>query len=320
MKFWYQPLQWWAWFLYPLSLLLFGVSKLRRVILQKSAPMKCGHTLPVIVVGNISVGGNGKTPFVIWLCEMLISEGYKPGIISRGYGGKSQRYPLLLESETEGAEAGDEPVMLFKRLGIPIVVDPKRVNAAKYLSKHCDVDIIITDDGLQHYALKRDIEIVVVDGKRRFGNQKLMPMGPLREPLTRLKEVDFIINNGEQADNEVTMLLQPQACKKVDGGKASLPKMSKVNACAAIGYPQRFFDTLTMQHYQLAKQVPFADHYAFKPDDFTQFENDLPLLMTEKDAVKCVGFALPNWWYLPIDAQLPHSFKIQLLQKIKDIK
>ncbi|MEI6897215.1 MAG: tetraacyldisaccharide 4'-kinase [Psychromonas sp.] len=320
MKFWYQPLQWWAWFLYPLSLLFFMISQMRRFLLQKFVLNQSQQPLPVIVVGNISVGGNGKTPFVIWLCEMLTEAGYKPGIISRGYGGKSQHYPLLLSSETLGEAAGDEPVMLFKRLGIPIVVDPKRVNAAKYLYQQCDVDIIITDDGLQHYALARDIEIAVVDGKRRLGNQKLMPMGPLREPLSRLKEVDFVINNGEQADNEITMLLQPLACKTVDGRNASLPKYSKVNACAAIGYPQRFFDSLETQHYQLSKTISFVDHHAFKASDFNQFDTNIPLLMTEKDAVKCVKFALPNWWYLPINAQLPDSFTQQLLQKIKDLK
>ncbi len=320
MKFWYQTLKWWAWGLYPFSLLLLIISKVRRFWLQKSALKSSENRLPVIVVGNISVGGNGKTPFVIWLCELLIKVGYKPGIISRGYGGKSASYPLLLTSETEGNEAGDEPVMLFKRLGIPIVVDPKRVNAANYLSEQCDVDIIITDDGLQHYALSRDIEIVVVDGKRRFGNQKLMPMGPLREPLSRLKEVDFIINNGEQADNEVTMWLEPQACKAVDGRKACLPKLSKANACAAIGYPQRFFDTLQKQNFEIDKAIAFADHHAFSKDDFKQFDNDIPLLMTEKDAVKCTTFAQPNWWYLPISAQLPASFEKQLLEKIKEIK
>lgn len=319
MKFWYQPTRWWAWVLYPCALMLFVVSKVRRVILQKAAIKQRSHTLPVIVVGNISVGGNGKTPFVIWLCEMLIQQGYKPGIVSRGYGGKSEQYPLLLISETLGSEAGDEPVMLFKRLGVPIVVDPKRVNAVNYLNQQCDVDIIVTDDGLQHYALARDIEIAVVDGKRRFGNEKLMPMGPLREPLSRLSEVDFIINNGEQADGEITMLLQPQPCQAVNGRPASLPSATKVNACAAIGYPQRFFDTLQGMHYQLAKTVPFADHHAFSAEDFTQFEASLPLLMTEKDAVKCTDFALPNWWYLPIDAQLPDSFQQQLLQKIKDL-
>lgn len=320
MKFWYQPLKWWAWALYPFSLLLSIISKVRRYFLQKSALKSNKIDLPVIIVGNISVGGNGKTPFVIWLCELLIKEGYKPGIISRGYGGKSDTYPLLINSETLGSSAGDEPVMLFKRLAIPIVVDPKRVNAANYINEHCDVDIIVTDDGLQHYALPRDIEIAVVDGKRRFGNQKLMPMGPLREPLSRLKEVDFIINNGETFTNEVTMLLQPQACKPVDSREARLPKLSKVNACAAIGYPQRFFDTLEAQNYQLVKQVSFADHHAFNKTDFAQFDNNLPLLMTEKDAVKCLSFALPNWWYLPIEAKLPETFQHQLLQKIKDLK
>lgn len=319
MNFWYQPLRWWAWILYPFAQLLFFISTIRRYFLQKSVNKNSRNRLPVIIVGNISVGGNGKTPFAIWLCEMLIKEGYKPGIVSRGYGGKSDFYPLLLDNETEGKDAGDEPVMLFKRLQIPIVVDPKRVRAARYLTEHCDVDIIISDDGLQHYALARDIEIAVVDGQRRFGNQKLMPMGPLREPLSRLKDVDFIINNGQQADNEITMLLQPQACKAVDGRNACLPKLVKVNACAAIGYPQRFFDSLDSQYYQLAQQIPFADHHAFKEDDFEQFSGKLPLLMTEKDAVKCLKFALPNWWYLPIDAQLPDTFKNQLLQKIKEI-
>ena len=319
MKFWYQPLRWWVWVLYPLSLLLLSISKVRRYFLQKVSSKNNDDRLPIIVVGNISVGGNGKTPFVIWLCEMLIEAGYKPGIISRGYGGKSKNYPLLLNNETEGSEAGDEPVMLFKRLGVPIVVDPKRVNAANYLTKQCDVNIIVTDDGLQHYALPRDIEIAVIDGKRRFGNQKLMPMGPLREPLSRLKEVDFIINNGEQAINETTMLLRAQACKTVDGRGARLPKLVNVNACAAIGYPQRFFDSLKFQHYRIKNQVPFADHHAYKSDDFSQFDTNIPLLMTEKDAVKCLHFAKPNWWYLPINAQLPNTFKAQLLQKIKDL-
>lgn len=312
-------MKWWVWFLAPLSLLLLIISKVRCFFLQKLAARNSKNRLPIIVVGNISVGGNGKTPFVIWLCEMLIEAGYQPGIISRGYGGKSDNYPLLLNNQTEGSEAGDEPVMLFKRLGVPIVVDPKRVNAANYLTQHCNVNIIVTDDGLQHYALPRDIEIAVVDGKRRFGNQKLMPMGPLREPLSRLKEVDFIINNGEQAINETTMLLQAQACKAVDGRHARLPILVNVNACAAIGYPQRFFDSLQSQHYRVVKQVPFADHHAYNSDDFSQFGANLPLLMTEKDAVKCLNFSKPNWWYLPINAQLPDAFKVQLLQKIKDL-
>ncbi|MCG6199998.1 tetraacyldisaccharide 4'-kinase [Psychromonas antarctica] len=320
MRFWYQAIHWWGWFLYPFSLLFAGITLVRRFVYKKALIKSTENRLPVIVVGNISVGGNGKTPFVIWLCELLIEQGYKPGIISRGYGGKSEVYPLLVDEEVTGKQAGDEPVMIFKRLGLPIVVDPRRSAAAAYLSKHCAVDIIISDDGLQHYALQRDIEIVVVDGQRRFGNGHLMPMGPLREPLSRLKEVDFIINNGQLHADEITMLLAPSRCLRVDGADALLPLNCTINACAAIGYPQRFFDTLNRQHFTIHKAIAFADHYAFSEGDFTQFEPHLPLLMTEKDAVKCTTFAQKNWWYLPIDAQLPVFFEKQLLDKIKEIR
>jgi tetraacyldisaccharide 4'-kinase len=275
--------------------------------------------LPVVVVGNISVGGNGKTPFVISLCEMLIKEGYKPGVVSRGYGGKSEQYPLLVKAHSTGKEAGDEPVLLYKRLTIPVVVDPVRANAVAYLVTHCNVDVIVTDDGLQHYALQRDIEIVVVDGKRRYGNQHIMPMGPLREPLSRLKHVDYIINNGAVHEHEHSMQLAPSSCKRVDGELGDLT-LGSINACAAIGYPPRFFETLIKQGFTLQKQVAFADHHAYVQSDFTQFESDVPLLMTEKDAVKCTAFSQPNWWYLPIDGVLPNSFSQPFLQQLKQIK
>lgn len=320
MRFWYQETRWWTWILYPLSLLFTGIVFCRCLLYKKRLLNSTKNSLPVIVVGNISVGGNGKTPFVIWLCELLISQGYKPGIISRGYGGKSDQYPLLLDENTIGKEAGDEPVMLFKRLGIPVVVDPQRSRAANYLSENGLADIIVTDDGLQHYALQRDIEIVVVDGKRRFGNAHLMPMGPLREPISRLKSVDFVINNGSEQMGEFTMLLQPDDCLAVDGQKRELPNNKKVNACAAIGYPQRFFETLKKQQFELDKAVSFADHHSFSINDFRQFDKQLPLIMTEKDAVKCTAFAQKNWWYLPISAQLPKEFETQLLDKISEIK
>jgi tetraacyldisaccharide 4'-kinase len=319
VPFWYRPITW-AWLLYPLALLFKLVSTARRLCYQKGLFNSYRSDLPVIVVGNISVGGNGKTPFVIWLCETLIAAGYKPGVISRGYGGKSDNYPLLVEQNITGKEAGDEPVLIYKRLAIPVVVDPIRKNAAAYLSEHCDVDIIITDDGLQHYALQRDIEIVIVDGKRRFGNQQLMPMGPLRESISRLKSVDFVINNGAEKQHEISMFFEAQTCQRVDGKNAPLADNIKVNACAAIGYPQRFFDTLIEQHFTLDKAVGFSDHHAFSPADFNQFANEIPLLMTEKDAVKCTHFAQQNWWYLPISAQLPETFKKQLLNRIKEHK
>ena len=320
MGFWYQATRWWGWILYPIALLFYGIAACRRSMFKIGLLKSSKNKLPVIVVGNISVGGNGKTPFVIWLCELLVKQGYRPGIISRGYGGKSDIYPLLLNKETNGKQAGDEPVMIYKRLGLPVVVDPIRSRAAAYLSDNNLADIIITDDGLQHYALQRDIEIVVVDGKRRFGNAHLMPMGPLREPLSRLKEVDFIINNGEESEGEFTMLLQPDHCQSVDGQLRDVPSACQVNACAAIGYPQRFFDTLEKQQFILNKRVSFADHHCFVANDFTQFDKDIPLLMTEKDAVKCTEFAQQNWWYLPISAELPKAFEQQLLEKIKEIQ
>lgn len=319
MPFWYQQTVWWAWFLFPLALLMRGINTLRYFCYRKNWLKSYQSTLPVVVVGNISVGGNGKTPFVISLCEKLIKEGYKPGVISRGYGGKASQYPLLVESKITGKEAGDEPVLIHKRLGIPVVVDPVRANAAIYLQEHCDVDVIITDDGLQHYALQRDIEIVVVDGKRRYGNQHIIPMGPLREPLNRLNTVDYIINNGEVHDNEFTMLLIPSACKRVDGERAKLTD-TKVNACAAIGYPTRFFDSLIMQKLTLHKKVSFVDHHLYTEKDFNQFDPTIPLIMTEKDAVKCTEFSQSNWWYLPIDGHLPNSFVEPFLAQLKQIK
>ena len=324
MLFWYQPLRWWAWLLSPFAFLLWAISSIRRWLFKSGKLKSYKSRLPVIVVGNISVGGNGKTPFAIWLCTLLIDQGYKPGIISRGYGGKSEHYPLLVVADTRGAEAGDEPVMIFKRLGIPIVVDPIRSNAAKYLEQKTDVDIIITDDGLQHYALQRDIEIVIVDGKRRFGNQKIMPMGPLRERLSRLNSVDFIVSNGEAdpavaVHDDATMLLSPEQCVRVDGHHAKLDHVNPINACAAIGYPQRFFDTLKEKQFTLKRTQAFSDHHAFVATDFKDFDDATPLLMTEKDAVKCLNFAKQNWWYLPITAQLPIQFEKQLLKKIKEI-
>lgn len=319
MPFWYLPTRWWAWLLYPLSLLLRLISSIRRFVYQKGWLKSYQAAVPVVVVGNISVGGNGKTPFAISLCELLIAEGFKPGVVSRGYGGKAESYPLLVTEHTTGKQAGDEPVLIYKRLGIPVVVDPKRSDAAKFLTEQCDIDVIISDDGLQHYALQRDIEIVVVDGKRRYGNQHIMPMGPLREPVSRLKTVDYIINNGYEQHGEHTMLLQPTACQRVDGQPGQLT-LGEVNACAAIGHPPRFFETLAKLGFQLKQALPFPDHHAYSEADFERFDEQVDLVMTEKDAVKCTHFAKQNWWFLPIDAQLPVQFTQPFLTQLKQIK
>ena len=198
----------WRWALAPLALLFALVSGGRRFAYRRGWFSTYRASLPVIVVGNISVGGNGKTPVVVWLVEQLQARGWRPGVVSRGYGGKAPHYPYRLDKQSTTAQAGDEPVLIARRCGCPVVVAPKRADAVRLLEQSGEVDIIITDDGLQHYALARDIELVVVDGARRFGNGCLLPMGPLREPMTRLKRVDAIIcNGGTPAQGEYPMAL-----------------------------------------------------------------------------------------------------------------
>lgn len=196
-RLWYRK-SGWRWLLAPFALLFAIISGTRRYAYRHGWRKGYRSSLPVIVVGNISVGGNGKTPVVVWLVEQLQARGYRPGVVSRGYGGKAPHYPYRLDETSTTAQAGDEPVLIARRCGCPVVVAPKRADAVRLLEQSGEVDIIITDDGLQHYALARDIELVVVDGARRFGNACLLPMGPLREPVTRLKRVDAIICNGSE--------------------------------------------------------------------------------------------------------------------------
>lgn len=277
--------------------------------------------VPVLVVGNISVGGSGKTPLVIWLVEMLRDAGYKPGVISRGYGGRAAQYPLKVRATTAVTECGDEPLLIARRTGVPLVVDPKRSRAAQHLLAQYKVDVIIADDGLQHYALERDIELVVVDGQRRLGNGRCLPAGPLREPASRLDEVDFVINNGSRAKGEVSMRLQmggawqlthPHVLRSIDSFDGP------VHALAGIGHPERFFQQLESQGLTISRQ-PFADHHAYQSTDLPTSGE---VLMTEKDAVKCLTFATDNLWAVSIQAQLPENFRESLLallaQKMKD--
>ncbi len=318
MQFWYRSSAL-RWLFLPLAALFYLLSNSRRILFNKGLLTSVRVDAPVIVVGNITVGGNGKTPVVVYLCEQLKQRGFKPGVISRGYGGKSERYPLLLETQTLGSEAGDEPVLIYRRTGCPVVVSPKRAEAAQHLLDNSDVDVIISDDGLQHYHLQRDIEIVVVDGERRFGNGCYLPMGPLREGLSRINTVDLVINNGgEPKSGEYPMSLAPGKMQSLVTDDVGLETQT-VNACAAIGHPPRFFNTLTGLGFELEKAVPFSDHYAYKESDFAQFDPRLPLLMTEKDAVKCLGFARDNWWYLPVDAVLPPQVMRQITTKIQTL-
>ena len=236
----------WRWALAPLALLFALVSGGRRFAYWRGWFSTYRASLPVIVVGHISVGGNGKTPVVVWLVEQLQARGWRPGVVSRGYGGKAPHYPYRLDATSTTAQAGDEPVLIARRCGCPVVVAPRRADAVRLLEQSGEVDIIITDDGLQHYALARDIELVVVDGARRFGNGCLLPMGPLREPMTRLKRVDAIIcNGGTPAQGEYPMALVAAAPRRVcDDAPLEAPLAGPVDALAGIGHPPRFFATL----------------------------------------------------------------------------
>lgn len=316
---WYQPHPV-RWLLLPLSLLYQLVSRLRRLAYQRDWLTRHKMQVPVIIVGNISVGGTGKTPFVIWLSEQLKQAGYRPGIISRGYGGHSGRYPLDVSAETDTAQAGDEPVLIARRSGCPVVVDPNRSRAAVHLlsQQHCDV--IISDDGLQHYALQRDIEIVLVDSQRRFGNKLCLPAGPLREPRSRLHSVDFVVYHGEAASQRYQMQLQADHWVNLADPENTLPldafAEQEVHVLAGIGNPQRFFD-LVSEQARVVHPHAFDDHHLYCPADI-HFPDKAPVLMTEKDAVKCQSFAEPHHWFLPVSAMLDASLAQAILNKLKD--
>ncbi|MEQ4986009.1 tetraacyldisaccharide 4'-kinase [Proteus vulgaris] len=298
---------WFYFLLLPFSWLYGAITLLRRFAYQKGWLSSWKASVPVVVVGNLTAGGNGKTPVVIWLVEQLIQQGFKPGIVSRGYGGKSDHYPLLLTSETPPAMAGDEPVLIYHRTGAPVAVAPNRRDAVKALLAQHELDVIITDDGLQHYALQRDYEIVVIDGQRRFGNGWWLPAGPMRERASRLHSVDaIIVNGGLSQDNEIAMVLAGDIVVNLKTGeKKPVQQIAKAVAIAGIGHPPRFFNSLREKGIQLISIKAFSDHsdYSAKElQDLTPFNETL--IMTEKDAVKCQHFAQDNWWYLPVSAEL----------------
>lgn len=269
--------------------------------------------VPVIVVGNITLGGTGKSPLVAWLARFLAERGWSPGILSRGYGGRSDRYPLLLDDDTPVTACGDEPRMLADQAGLPVVVDPDRARGARrLLAAGCD--ILIGDDGLQHLALGRDLELVVVDGRRGFGNGRCLPAGPLREPLTRLDGVDAVVINGEPAFDPPTgaygMALVPSAWRRLDEGRrlplTPPPFAGPVHALAGIGHPARFFATLEELGVEPITHA-FADHHRFTAADLA-FADHRPVVMTAKDAVKCRGLAPADSWILEVEARPDAAF------------
>lgn len=305
--------------LLPFSLLYGLISNLLRLSYRWGWRKAWRAPVPVVVVGNLTAGGNGKTPVVIWLVQALQQRGLRIGVVSRGYGGKAENYPLVLGPQTATAEAGDEPVLIYQRTGAQVAVAPVRRQAVEALVSGGQVDIIVTDDGLQHYALARDIEIVVIDGQRRFGNGWWLPAGPMRERSSRLNSVSAIITNGGTAQpGELAMQLVPgMAVNLQSGEQRPVAELKNVVAMAGIGHPPRFFNTLRQQGVTLEKEVAFADHQNYSADALNALiDPGQTLLMTEKDAVKARAFAAADWWYLPVDARLPPSESAALLNKI----
>nr|WP_306309711.1 tetraacyldisaccharide 4'-kinase [Vibrio sp. D401a] len=308
--------------LWPLSLLFGAISKSKRQQYQSGKKRAYKAPVPVVVVGNITAGGNGKTPVVVWLVEQLQQLGFKPGVVSRGYGAKAPHYPLILDDNTPAKHCGDEPKLIYRRTGAPVAVDPVRANAVKALLE-TGVDIIITDDGLQHYALDRDIELVIVDGNRRFGNESLIPLGPLREGVERLAEVDFIITNGGQAQQgEMPMSLAPsKAINLKTKQQVEVSELRDLVAFAGIGHPPRFFNTLNAMNADVKVTKGFADHQDFDQQELQALaQQGANVIMTEKDAVKCDSYAQDNWWYLPVSAQFESNDAERILNRIKEVK
>lgn len=310
-------------FLIPLSWLYGLITLTLRFCYKKGWKKSWRSPVPVVIVGNLTVGGNGKTPVVIWLVEQLQQRGLRVGVVSRGYGGKAESYPLVLDNTSTTAQAGDEPVLIFQRTAAPVAVSPVRSDAIKALLNTFPVDVIITDDGLQHYALQRDFEIVVVDGVRRFGNGHWIPAGPMRERASRLRSVDAVIVNGsgQEQGGEIGMLLQAgSAINLLTGETRAANTLNDVVAMAGIGHPPRFFATLRQLGVTVHKEVPFADHQAYQSTQLAALTTgQQTLLMTEKDAVKCRNFAQGNWWYLPVDAHIAEPDASILLDRISAI-
>lgn len=284
----------------------------RRIAARRRAAFLAGEgeiyraPVPVMVVGNITVGGTGKTPMILWLIEHCRQRGLRVGVVSRGYGAEPPHLPWRVEANQSAAVAGDEPLLIVQRSGVPLVIDPDRSRAVRALLEEGPFDLILSDDGLQHYRLARDIELVLIDAARGLGNRRCLPAGPLREPAERLASVDAVLYNGadEGPDGAHGFRLRPSALVNLRSGERvgleHFPPGQALHAVAGIGNPQRFFTTLEALNWRPIPHA-FADHACFGPAEL-QFSPPLPLVMTEKDAVKCRAFAGADWWYLAVDA------------------
>lgn len=313
--------------LLPLSGLYWLLTSIRKLLYRRGILKTHRAQAPVIVVGNITAGGTGKTPTVIWLVRELRAKGFRPGIISRGYGGSRSGASMRVDIDSDPGVVGDEPVLHARRGECPVVVDADRVRAAAMLVED-GVDVIIADDGLQHASLRRDYEICIVDGARGLGNGWLLPAGPLRESAQRLGEVDQVLMNGHitsQSERISTAeknaiefaLTAVEACRLNGSLTRSLERFADttVHAVAAIGNPTRFFDLLRAHKIQVIEHA-FADH-APLPRGELDFGDDFDVFMTEKDAVKLATNLPDKFWYVPVDLQMDAVQALPLIEQIE---
>ena len=310
--YWYQP-NFLVWLLLPISWLFCAVAVTRRKLYQLRFKKSFPADVPVVVIGNIVAGGSGKTPLLISVCEYIKQKGFKPGVVSRGYGGSVVGVKQVEQSDSAEL-VGDEPLMIHQRTEVPVVVGADRVAAVNYLLEHNQCDIVLSDDGLQHYRMQRDIEIAVVDANRRFGNGFCLPAGPLREPVSRLNEVDMVVYSGADAHAEYSAY----TLKVVDlyhlgsGEQDSVLSLDGKTAhvVAGIGDPERFFTQMRDYRVNVIEHA-FADHHVYIQDDFSGWDNDY-IIMTEKDAVKCRNLALPDAWVIRVEAEFTRALTSEL--------
>lgn len=305
---WYDvSLSWPMVLLSPLEGLYRLATHCRHIAYKKGLLKTHRLPVPVWVVGNLTVGGTGKTPVVIAMVEWLKDQGLQPGVVSRGYGAAQKQFPYTVKTTDPAEQVGDEPLLIAQKTHCPVVIDPNRVRGGQSLVAS-GVNIIVSDDGFQHHRLHRDCNILVVDGMRRYGNGHCLPLGPLREPVSALKRAHFILCNGtEGEDNEYTMDLKPASLQRlVPSSQTTLDKHQPIHAVAAIGHPERFFVLLEKLGYAIIPHV-FPDHHGLTRKDL-DFGDTYPVIMTEKDAVKCKDFAQSHWWMLPVTVALEDNF------------
>ena len=312
LNIWYKNSYWYIFFL-PLSWLFASLILVRKFVFKRFLQNLYQPPCSVIIVGNITVGGTGKTPFIIWLAKNLKARGLKPAILSRGYGGQISDIPIEVSEYSDPSIVGDEPVMIASKVDCPVIVHSNRVLSCKYISKK-NIDLIICDDGLQHYLLKRDYEIVIIDGERVFGNGQLLPAGPLREPISRLNNVDLVlkqinsVSDGVDYDRERAFYLTGGTANNINSGEMrSLSEFigKKIHAVAGIGNPNRFFNLLADKGIEIERHY-YGDHQKYSLDELS-FDDDLDILMTEKDAVKCKKFNNDRLWYVPVELEFTND-------------